>query len=408
MKPRNLKDCFDIFSDLPNVITDLVALRRITYETLVDFATKDNVVYLELRSTPKCLLFDHRNKSEVATKRDYIDAILSTMEEFMQSQPPPNKMMCRLIISVDRSLSYEEAKENIELAIEYSQQSPPLVVGVDLGGNPMKNSFQLFQPLFERVREHNEKRNITYNNATDTAAGTAPTTHPSKLGITIHCGEIPCAKADHETETDSDGEAWKEAKCILKFHPDRLGHALLLPPDLQKELANASIPIETCPTSNVMTLELNTNTNNKIKKNGQIDNDHDRQHDHGNLIDGLKQHPILMEWISQNHPICICTDDPGIFDTTLTKELYLLYKAFGERAKRKPKKRNDDEINIGDDDYDDRVDEETLPSLLSSSLTVKQIATLVLQSMEYAFCDIETKVKVHDMIRDSIETRIGS
>ena len=70
------------------------------------------------------------------------------------------------------------------------------------------------------------------------------------------------------------------------------------------------IPIECCPTSNVMTLEL-------------------ALHHGGNLIGGLKMHPQLQKWIERKYPFSINTDDSGIFCTNLTKEYLLVAKVFG-------------------------------------------------------------------------------
>ena len=117
--------------------------------------------------------------------------------------------------------------------------------------------------------------------------------------------EIPCDRDDETSKI-----AFEEAKTILNFRPDRLGHALLLPPPLQTILSEKKIPIESCPTSNVMTLEL-------------------AKHYSGSLLEGLKKHPQLKNWLEQKHPISIGTDDPGVFHTTATKELLLLQKAFG-------------------------------------------------------------------------------
>jgi adenosine deaminase len=103
--------------------------------------------------------------------------------------------------------------------------------------------------------------------------------------------------------------AYQEARSVLEFGPDRLGHALLLPPSLQDLLKEKKIPVESCPTSNVMTLEL-------------------AKHCSGSLLEGLRQHPQLLMWLETKHPISIGTDDPGVFDTNPTKELMLLQKTF--------------------------------------------------------------------------------
>ena len=59
-RPRNLQDCFEVFEYIPKCVDDLVALRRITEEVLMD-AAEDGVVYIELRTGPKCLLRRHHD-----------------------------------------------------------------------------------------------------------------------------------------------------------------------------------------------------------------------------------------------------------------------------------------------------------------------------------------------------------
>lgn len=133
---------------------------------------------------------------------------------------------------------------------------------------------------------------------------------------------------------------------ILEFRPDRLGHALLLPPSLQARLIELAIPVESCPTSNVMTLEL-------------------AKHFSGLLVEGLKQHPQLEKWLATKHPISIGTDDPGVFHTDASKELVLLHKAWN--------------VNRAD------------------------LQRIVLQSMDYAFCSDETR----SHIKGRMQERLG-
>lgn len=128
---------------------------------------------------------------------------------------------------------------------------------------------------------------------------------------------------------------------MLRFKPDRLGHALLLPDSLQFTLDDCHMPIETCPTSNVMTLELATNFS-------------------GNLIEGLKCHPRLQHWLDTNYPISVSTDDSGVFHTDPTKELLLLAMAY----------------NLSEED----------------------IQRIVLQSTQHAFCDDTTKSRIETMM----------
>jgi adenosine deaminase len=334
--PRSLQDCFDMFAEIPACVNDLPALKRITLEALEDFASH-HVVYLELRSTPKRLLASHLdNDKVVTTKRDYVEAILQVLNDFetrehqryeqeiidRQDVSVRLPMVCRFIVAVDRSQTQQDATANVNLAIDFFQkEGSRMVVGVDLGGNPTKQDFRDFQPVFQKARD----------------AG---------LQVTIHCGEVPCGNDDSAHKIQSILRAREEAAAILEFRPDRLGHALLLSPSLQATLDKLRIPVETCPTSNVMTLELA-----KLAD--------------GNLIHALKQHPALHHWLRTNHPLAIGTDDPGVFDTTATKELLLIAAAC-------------------------KVDR-------------RRLATLVLDSMDYAFCDPLTREQIKEQMVQRID-----
>lgn len=136
-----------------------------------------------------------------------------------------------------------------------------------------------------------------------------------------------------------------EAKEILDFVPDRLGHSLLLPPILQQTLLDKKIPVESCPTSNVMTLEL-------------------AQCYSGSILEGLKSHPQLADWIVKFHPFSIGTDDPGVFHTNATKELMLVQKAF--------------------------------------DLDTTRLCKIVVESLDHVFCNETTK----KLVKERIERRI--
>lgn len=262
-------------------------------------AANDNIAYIELRTGPKVLLQDHRStKLEYSTKKEYIETIIAIMEEFERSdqQRYQNElannseesnrytrlpMIPRLLISVDRSGTVEQATENIQLAIDMIKCTK-YIVGVELGGNPMRNDFRDFQPAFELARKEG-------------------------LPVSIHCGEVPMGENESEVD-ETKRKAYQEAAAILEFKPDRLGHALLLADSLMEILTQQPIVIECCPTSNIMTLEL-------------------ALHKEGDLLDGMKLHPQLAKWIEKKYPISINTDDSGLFCTNLTKELLLVAKA---------------------------------------------------------------------------------
>jgi len=244
-----------------------------------------------------------------------------------RKQFPRLPLVCRFLVSIDRSQTMDQAQENVDLAIRLHRQDDSLVVGVDLGGNPTKQDFRIFQSLFQKARDHGMK-------------------------TTVHCAEIPC---------DPGTTAYDEAVSILEFRPDRLGHAVLLPPDLLQKLDQLRIPVETCPTSNIMTLELH--------------HYHENDDKHGDLVHGLQQHSRLKYWLGDDderskHPITVGTDDPGVFDTTATQELWLLTTAYG--------------------------------------LVKQELCRLVTDSVGYAFCDDKTKAPVQKRVRDRVEALLQS
>jgi adenosine deaminase len=374
---RSLEDCFDIFRELPKVINDLSAIAQITRAALEQFAYHHSTIYLELRTTPKRLRNDHRDPADMTekcTKRAYMETIIRTVQNFEETDRkryedeccnitidgskhdsdtndpdqslPRLPMTCRIIISVDRSQSIIEATENIDLAIAlYQEMEEAYVVGVDLGGNPRQQDFGLFESLFQKARD----------------AG---------LKVTIHCAEIECPSSFPDNHNDTDitatssvvhSKEYKEIQRILRFRPDRIGHGVLLPKDLLLQLEELQIPVETCPTSNVLTLEMfhrdhahqwdsinsNTDNNDEIEASLLVTNtttQNSQFHYNSNkftesakkvqtIVHGLQNHHYTIQhWLKVRYPIIICTDDPGIFDTNITDELYIVYQAFQQKS----------------------------------------------------------------------------
>ena len=67
------------------------------------------------------------------TRDAYIRAVLSCLELFTQDE-----IIVKLILSVDRRNSLEEAMETVDLAIKYRHKG---IVGVDLCGDPSVSLF---------------------------------------------------------------------------------------------------------------------------------------------------------------------------------------------------------------------------------------------------------------------------
>jgi adenosine deaminase len=423
-RPRSLADCFEVFVEISKVVEDLEALRRITTEALQDFAD-EGAAYVELRSTPKRLrrrrprqrhrLHDgddtSNNKDDEAShlddlvsKREYVETILAAMGDFERDQqrtPAPEQstssssrprypMHCRLLVAIDRSRSLEEAQEHVDLAISFLGNSdsrfPSRVVGIDVGGNPCRGDLRTFFPLLRRAKE----------------AG---------LFVTLHCAEVSCGGDDDDDRVDdettalspSERVARREAEAILElgqFVPDRIGHALLLPPRLQRRLLQLGIPVETCPTSNVMTLELAQSQSQMRPPSDAPAAGPPHHHVAAVVADGLSRHPQLRPWLEHGHPLAICTDDPGVFGTTLTREWELLVATHASSLVRgfdtKPR---DEEGSFGTsaDEAGHRFGRHLRRS----------VARMMARSMDFAFCDDRLKDEVRELILGSLDAPDG-
>ncbi|KAL1829813.1 hypothetical protein ACET3Z_008225 [Daucus carota] len=270
---RSLREVFKLFDLIHLVTTDHEIVSRITKEVVEDFAA-ENVVYLELRTTPK------RNDLIGMSKRSYTEAVVNglravrTVDVDFSSctaggPPTPDcrnnscagtakkKIYVRLLLSIDRRESTEAAIETVKLALDMRNLG---VMGVDLSGNPIIGEWGTFLPALKFAREQG-------------------------LPVTLHCGEVP---------------NMEEIQGMLDFIPERIGHACFFGEEEWKKLKSTKIPVEICLTSNIQT----------------------------NSISSLEVHHFEDLYRSK-HPIVLCTDDAGVFSTSLSKEYSLASSTFG-------------------------------------------------------------------------------
>jgi len=174
-------------------------------------------------------------------------------------------IVTKFLVSIDRRNGPAVAEETIDLAHKY-QSVTDVVVGVDLSGDPMAGNSSDFTPALIRAKS---------------------------LGLKT---------AVHLAETK---ERKSETREILDSRPDRIGHGtcLLVEDGGYQELVDLvtqhKIPLELCLTSNVK----------------------------GQTVQGYDVHHFR-KWYDMGHPCIICTDDKGIFSTTLAKEYHLAAKTF--------------------------------------------------------------------------------
>ncbi|KAM7265591.1 hypothetical protein ACFE04_003274 [Oxalis oulophora] len=273
---RTIHEVFKLFGLIHILITDHATVTRITKEVVEDFAS-ENVVYLELRTTPK------KNDSIGMSKRSYMEAVVEGLRSVskvdvdftshtlgdknplsssltnggISNGTIKKKIYIRLLLSIDRRETLESAMETVKLAIEMKSLG---VVGIDLSGNPIVGDWLTFLPALKFAREQG-------------------------LYVTLHCGEVANRK---------------EIQTMLDFLPDRIGHACCLDEEEFRTLKSFEIPVEICLTSNIRT----------------------------ETISSLDVHHFA-DLYKAKHPLVICTDDAGVFSTSLSNEYYLASSAFG-------------------------------------------------------------------------------
>ncbi|RIA91822.1 hypothetical protein C1645_766641 [Glomus cerebriforme] len=194
-----IDDFFSIFKFVYQLTDDEESIGYITESVILDFK-KDGVQYLELRTTP-------RSDKDGMTKESYVGIVTSVIQKFSY---PEHGIIVKLILSIDRRNTLEEAMETVNLAIKYKNKG---VVGVDLCGDPKEGHIDNVKPAFIEAKKHG-------------------------LKITLHFGEIKANIPEHAS--------------MLAISPDRLGHATHLDSESKDFISLKNIPIEICMTSNVL------------------------------------------------------------------------------------------------------------------------------------------------------------
>ena len=112
------------------VLSTADAITRCAKEAVIDLAA-DNVIYTELRVSP-------RSVGDM-TKADYLDAVVRGIDQ------ADSAVEVRLILSVARAMTLEQAMEVVELACACNTRNDQkVVVGLDLSGDPRYASAALF------------------------------------------------------------------------------------------------------------------------------------------------------------------------------------------------------------------------------------------------------------------------
>ena len=169
-------------------------------------------------------------------------------------------ILCTLLLSIDRRRSIDQAKDTLELCLKMKRIYPSVLVGMDFSGDARSNDAMDFVPLLKTASDNG-------------------------LKLAVHLAEVPNAE-----ETTSVLKSLKIDRIGhgTHIHPDKVGG---LSPDDWHDLHNDEIPFEICLSSNVSCQSVPNYDDHHIK--------------------------LLMQ---SGHPFCICTDDKGAFNCTLSEE----------------------------------------------------------------------------------------
>ncbi|RZC41919.1 adenosine deaminase-like protein, partial [Asbolus verrucosus] len=240
---KTLNECFELFRVAQDATNNKQSVYFATQSVIEDFYN-DNVIYLELRTTPR--------QERDMTKADYIESVVEAIQDCTQN------IIVKLLLSIDRRLELNSVEETMKLFIKMKNKYPNIIKGVDFSGNPNLGCFN--KNLFKQAVDNG-------------------------FFVTLHCGEVK-----HDSEVVE----------ILNFKPHRIGHGIFLHPsfggsdEIWSLYCQTKIPLECCLTSNVL-----CGTRKSYKKHH------------------------LQEWINSSLPFTLCTDDKGIFCTSLSRELLL-------------------------------------------------------------------------------------
>ncbi|KAL5004933.1 hypothetical protein ScPMuIL_018389 [Solemya velum] len=175
-------------------------------------------------------------------------------------------IVVKFILAIDRRNGVEVAKETLDLAEKYRNISSDTVVGLDLSGDPYAGDARDYIPVFRDAKRRG-------------------------LKLALHLAEVPNKE---------------ETMALLKVLPDRIGHGTCLHQEaggsleLVEFVAKHRIPLELCLTSNVK----------------------------GRTVSDFDNHQFKL-WYDLGHPCIICTDDKGVFSTSLSQEYSIAANTFG-------------------------------------------------------------------------------
>jgi|GEM_PF-588606 len=225
-------------------------------------AAEDNVRYLELRINPRSKGQNPYNMINMVT-----EGIRDAQTHLKNGVN--FKQIVKLLILAKRDNSQEEVMENAKIAVELAKNPDNLVVGFDIAGAEAHHTILKHEGAIKFVKDKG-------------------------LHVTVHAGETPTSIDNKYSLTGA-----QSIRAAVDLDSDRIGHGLHLidDPELVELVKRKGITIESPPTANV-----------SIKS-----------------VRNWKGHPFK-QMLDAGVKVAVCTDNPTLFKTTISREYERLYK----------------------------------------------------------------------------------
>jgi adenosine deaminase len=220
------------------------------------YAKRNNIWYLEIFVAPSTVL-----------RSGGIDfaGIMDPLVEGFSGLAARGGPEVRMLVDVSRSFGRDNAARNLAHLLGYLARRPTdRIIGIGLGGQEIGNPCIAYKGVFEEARQ----------------AG---------LHVVAHAGE--------EVGPESIRDA------VLELGAERIGHgtSAVQDPALMDLLKDRGVPLEVCPTSNVVT---------------------------GKYVRRYEDHPIK-EFLRRGLVATLNTDDPVLFDIELGEEYHKASELLG-------------------------------------------------------------------------------
>ncbi|HET7839124.1 MAG TPA: adenosine deaminase [Rectinemataceae bacterium] len=221
---------------------------RLVVSDVQAYARRNNIRYMELFVAPSMVL--------KGGNIDFEGIMDPLVEGFERAAATPDGVDIRILVDVSRSFGKDNASRNFHHLLSYlSRRRTDRILGIGLGGQEMGNPCIAYKDVFREARE----------------AG---------LHAVAHAGE--------EVGPESIRDA------VLELGAERIGHgtSAIQDPSLMDLLKDRGIPLEICPTSNVVT---------------------------GKYVRSYADHP-MKAFLARGLLVTLNTDDPVLFDVELNGE----------------------------------------------------------------------------------------